>query len=40
MQGFANDPNVAPYIEAIYAYVRARSQGALDRGRPPAPRRD
>jgi mono/diheme cytochrome c family protein len=35
MRGFADDPNVAPYIDAIYAYLRARSDGALARGRPP-----
>jgi mono/diheme cytochrome c family protein len=35
MRGFADDPNVAPYIDAIYAYLRARSDGVLGRGRPP-----
>jgi len=35
MRGFADDPNVAPYIDAIYAYLQARSDGALGRGRPP-----
>jgi mono/diheme cytochrome c family protein len=35
MRGFAGDPNVAPYIGAIYGYLRARSDGALGRGRPP-----
>ena len=35
MRGFADDPNVAPYIDAIYAYLEARSDGALGRGRPP-----
>ena len=35
MQGFASDPNVAPYIDDIYAYLKARSSGALGRGRPP-----
>ena len=34
MKGFANDPNVAPYIDDIYAYLQARHDGALDRGRP------
>jgi mono/diheme cytochrome c family protein len=34
MQGFADDPNVAPYIDDIYAYLRARADGALGRGRP------
>ena len=35
IRGFADDPNVAPYIDAIYGYLRARSDGALGRGRPP-----
>lgn len=34
MQGFAGDPNVVPYIEDIYAYLRARADGVLGRGRP------
>ena len=34
MKGFANDPNVAPHIDDIYAYLQARHDGALDRGRP------
>ncbi|HUO53267.1 MAG TPA: cytochrome c [Rhodoblastus sp.] len=34
MPGYANDPNVAPYIDAIYAYLKARREG-LGRGRPP-----
>jgi hypothetical protein len=34
MRGFADDPNVAPYIADIYAYLRARADGALGRGRP------
>ena len=34
MKGFADDPNVAPYIEDIYAYLQARADGALGRGRP------
>jgi mono/diheme cytochrome c family protein len=34
MKGFADDPNVAPYIEDIFAYLQARADGALDRGRP------
>ena len=34
MKGFADDPNVAPYIDDIYAYLQARADGALDRGRP------
>lgn len=34
MKGFAGDPNVAPYVDDIYAYLQARADGALDRGRP------
>ena len=34
MKGFASDPNVAPYIDDIYAYLQARHDGVLDRGRP------
>jgi mono/diheme cytochrome c family protein len=34
MQGFADDPNVGPHIHDIYAYLRARADGALGRGRP------
>jgi mono/diheme cytochrome c family protein len=34
MKGFADDPNVAPYIDDIYAYLRARADGAVGRGRP------
>ena len=34
MRGFANDPNIAPYIDDIYAYLQARSDGVLGRGRP------
>lgn len=34
MKGFANDPNFAPYIDDIYAYLQARADGALGRGRP------
>lgn len=34
MRGFANDPNIAPYIDDIYAYLQARADGALGRGRP------
>lgn len=35
MKGFAVDPNVAPYVEDIYAYLQARADGALGQGRPP-----
>lgn len=34
MKGFAGDPNFAPYVDDIYAYLRARADGALGRGRP------
>jgi mono/diheme cytochrome c family protein len=34
MQGFADDPNVEPHIANIYAYLRARADGVLGRGRP------
>jgi hypothetical protein len=37
MRGFASDPNVAPYIDAIYAYLDARRRGVVGRGRPPNP---
>ena len=35
MRGFAEDPNVAPYLDAIYAYLVERAAGRLGRGRPP-----
>ena len=35
MKGFAGDPNVAPYVDDIYAYLQARADGALGQGRPP-----
>src|SRR6516162_10273105 len=34
MKGFAGDPNVAPYVDDIYAYLQDRADGVLDRGRP------
>jgi len=34
MKGYANDGNVEPYIEDIFAYLQARADGALGRGRP------
>ena len=34
MKGFAGDSNIAPYIDDIYAYLQARADGALGRGRP------
>ena len=34
MKGFADDSNVAPYVDAIYSYLRARADGALGTSRP------
>lgn len=34
MKGFAGDPNVAPHLDEIYAYLQARADGILGRGRP------
>jgi mono/diheme cytochrome c family protein len=34
MKGYAGDPNVEPYVDAIYAYLRGRADGAIGRGRP------
>jgi len=34
MKGFAGDPNIAPYVDDILAYLQARADGALGRGRP------
>jgi mono/diheme cytochrome c family protein len=34
MKGFAGDPNVAPYVDDIYAYLQARAEGSLGRARP------
>jgi mono/diheme cytochrome c family protein len=34
MKGYADDSNVAPYVDDIYAYLQARADGALGRGRP------
>ena len=34
MKGFANDPNVMDHIDDIYAYLSARSEGRIGRGRP------
>ncbi len=34
MPAFGNVMDVATYIDDIYAYVQARADGALDRGRP------
>jgi methanol metabolism-related c-type cytochrome len=35
MPPFAGDPNVACYLDDIYVYLRARTDGAVPRGRPP-----
>ncbi len=34
MPSFGADPNVMCYIEDIYIYLKARSDGEMDRGRP------
>jgi len=34
MPGFGLDPNVMCYLDDIYAYLKARSDGAVARGRP------
>jgi mono/diheme cytochrome c family protein len=34
MKGFAGDPNIAPYVDDIYAYLQARADGVLGPGRP------
>ena len=34
MPSFGTDQNVMPYINDIYGYLKARSDGKLDRGRP------
>lgn len=34
MRGFADDLNVAPYVGDIYAYLAARADGTIGRGRP------
>jgi mono/diheme cytochrome c family protein len=34
MKAFGDDPNIAPYIDDIYAYLQARTDGALGPGRP------
>lgn len=36
MRGYADDPNVAPFIDSMYIYLKARFEG-LGRGRPSAP---
>jgi hypothetical protein len=35
MNGFADDPNIAPFVDDIYAYLRGRADGVIGRGRPP-----
>ena len=40
MPSFGNDPNVMCYVEEIYTYLKARSDGAVGRGRPdPQPKK-
>jgi mono/diheme cytochrome c family protein len=34
MRAFGDDPNVAPFIDDIYAYLQARADGVLGPGRP------
>src|SRR4051794_19875180 len=34
MRGFAGDPNVEPYLDAMYSYLVDRATGRLGRGRP------
>jgi mono/diheme cytochrome c family protein len=34
MKGYADDPNITPYVDDIYGYLQARADGALGRGRP------
>jgi hypothetical protein len=34
MKGYADDPNITPYIDDIYGYLQARADGVLGRGRP------
>lgn len=34
MRGFADDPNVAPYVRDIWLYLEARADGSVGRGRP------
>ncbi len=34
MPEFGTNPNVVPYLDDIYAYLKARSDGVLRRGRP------
>jgi mono/diheme cytochrome c family protein len=34
MRGFADDPNIAPYVQDIYLYLEARAAGTIGRGRP------
>jgi methanol metabolism-related c-type cytochrome len=40
MPSFGSDPNVMCYIEDIYTYLKARSDGSVGRGRPdPQPKK-
>ena len=35
MPSFADNPNVVPYLDDIYAYLKARADGVIGRARPP-----
>lgn len=37
MKGFGDDPNVVDHIDDIYAYLAARAEGRVGRGRPRHP---
>ncbi len=39
MPAFGTNPNVMCFIDDIYSYLKARSDGALDRGRPKSQRK-
>ena len=34
MPSFGEDPNVMNYVDDIYAYLKARADGVIGRGRP------
>jgi mono/diheme cytochrome c family protein len=37
MKGFADDANIAPYVDDIFVYLKARAERAIGRGRPHPP---
>lgn len=37
MKGFGGDPNIVAHIDDIHAYLQARADGGLGRGRPARP---